>query len=501
VSWGTLPCYAWSAHILARNWSAPLSLAGTRGRCIELATRETSAAQNSTVRTGGVTGTVLGIAAVVALGGFLFGYDTGVISGALSFITTDFHLSSFTSGLVVSAILIGAMVGALSSGRVADRFGRRIVIIAAAAIFTLGAVLAALAPSAPALIAARVVLGIGVGIASALVPVFIAEVAPPAARGRLVAVNQLLITIGIVVAYAIGYAFTSSHDWRAMFALAVIPSVGLGIGMLFMPESPRWLIAKGREDEARRVLARVRPAGDADAEIAEIRQVRPEGAVKLRELARKWVVPALIAGVGLQILGQATGVNTVIYYAPTIFKHAGLGSSAAILATVGVGVVNMVMTVVGMNLVDRIGRRRLLLIGAAIQALALVALSVTFTIAGLSAGTGAIAFVCVVIFIAAAAACLDVVVFIIPSEIYPLGVRGTAMSVTLFANWGMGFVVSLTFLTLLQALGTAGSFWLYAALCAVLVVFTARFIPETRGRSLEEIEVDLQRRAAVRARR
>jgi sugar porter (SP) family MFS transporter len=465
-----------------------------------MATSETSA-EKTTARTGGMTGAVMRIAAVVALGGFLFGYDTGVISGALSFITTDFHLSSFTSGLVVSAILVGAMVGSLSSGRIADRFGRRTAIIVAAAVFTLGAIFAAVAPSAPALVAARVVLGLGVGLASALVPVFIAEVAPPAARGRLVAINQLLITIGIVVAYAIGYAFTSSHDWRAMFAIAVIPSVGLGIGMLFMPESPRWLIAQGREDEARRVLARVRPAGDAAAEIEEIRQVRPEDAVKLRELARRWVIPALVAGVGLQILGQATGVNTVIYYAPTIFKHAGLGSSAAILATVGVGVVNMVMTVVGMNLVDRIGRRRLLITGVAIQMLALVALSLTFSIAGLSASTGMIAFVLVLIYIAAAAACLDVVIFIIPSEIYPLAVRGTAMSVTLFANWGMGFVVSLTFLSLLQALGTSGSFWLYAGLCAVTVVFAARFIPETRGRSLEDIEVDLHQRAAVRAAR
>src|ERR1700761_4345800 len=273
-----------------------------------MATREKPVTGKSTARSE-MTGPVIGIAVVVALGGFLFGYDTGVISGALSFITTDFHLSSFTSGLVVSAILVGAMVGALSSGRIADRFGRRAAIIVAG-----GAIFAAVAPDAPALVAARVVLGLGVGLASALVPVFIAEVAPPAARGRLDEVNQLLITIGIVVAYAIGYAFTSSHVWRAMFALAVIPSVGLGIGMLFMPESPRWLIAQGREDEARRVLARVRPAGDADAEITEIRQVRPEGAVKLRELTRKWVLPALIAGVGLQILGQATGVNTVIYY-------------------------------------------------------------------------------------------------------------------------------------------------------------------------------------------
>jgi sugar porter (SP) family MFS transporter len=442
---------------------------------------------------------LVGITMVVGLGGFLFGYDTGVISGALPFLTADFRLSAGASGWVVSAILIGAMIGALGSGRVADRFGRRPAVIAAAGVFTLGAVLAAAAPTLTALIAARVVLGLAIGAASALVPVFIAEVAPPAQRGRLVAVNQLLITIGIVAAYGVDYAFTSSGDWRAMFALGAVPALALGIGMLFLPESPRWLISRGREDQAREVLARIRPAGAVDDEIAGIRKMRPAGGVRLRELRRRWMRPALVAGIGLQILGQASGVNTVIYYAPTIFHHAGLGSSAAILATVGIGVINMVMTVVGMALVDRVGRRRLLMTGVAIMTVALVALALTVSIAGLSPTTGLIAFGCVAVYIAAVAASLDVVVFIIPSEIYPLRVRGTAMSVTLFSNWGMAFVVSLTFLTLLQALGTAGTFWLYAALCATLVAFTAKFIPETKGRSLEQIEADLQRRATVDA--
>jgi MFS family permease len=240
----------------------------------------------------------------------------------------------------------------------------------------------------------------------------------------------------------------------------------------------------------------VRPAETVDDEIAAIRQVRPEGGIRLRELGKRWLAPALVAGIGLQILGQATGVNTVIYYAPIIFGHAGLGTSAAILATVGIGIVNVVMTVVGMALVDRIGRRRLLITGVAIMTLALVALALTLTLHELSPTTGVIAFVCVAIYIAAVAASLDVVVFIIPSEIYPLRVRGTAMSVTLFSNWGMNFVVSLTFLTLLQSLGTAGTFWLYAALCAVLVAFTVKFIPETQGRSLEQIETELRLRTA-----
>jgi MFS family permease len=203
------------------------------------------ATPESKTQPGGTNGVVLGITVVVGLGGFLFGYDSGVISGALSFITADFHLSAAASGLVVSAILIGAMIGALGSGRLADRFGRRSIIIAAAAVFVAGALVAALAPTVGALLAARVLLGLGIGAASALVPVFIAEVAPPATRGRLVAVNQLLITIGIVASYAVGYAFTTSHNWRAMFAVGAIPAVALGIGMVFLPESPRWLIARG----------------------------------------------------------------------------------------------------------------------------------------------------------------------------------------------------------------------------------------------------------------
>lgn len=440
---------------------------------------------------------VLGITIVVGLGGFLFGYDSGVISGALPFITSDFHLSALASGFVVSSILVGAMIGALGSGRLADRFGRRTVIIAAAFAFVLGAVLAGAAPSVGPLVVARLVLGLGIGAASALVPVFIAEVAPPASRGRLVAVNQLLITIGIVAAYAVGYAFTDSQNWRAMFLVGIIPAVGLGVGMLFMPESPRWLLSRGQEHRARAVLARVRPADSVDDELDEIRQVAPDHRGRLRDLARRWMAPALLAGIGLQVLGQATGVNTVIYYAPTIFGHVGLGASAAILATVGIGIVNMVMTIVGMSLVDRIGRRWLLMSGVAIMTLALVALALTVGIAGLSEATGVIAFICIAVYIAAVAASLDVVVFIIPSEIYPLRVRGTAMSVTLFANWGMNFVVSLTFLSLLQALGVSGTFWVYAVLCAMLVVFTARFIPETRGRSLEEIEENLHRRSGA----
>ncbi|GGM46228.1 putative metabolite transport protein YwtG [Longimycelium tulufanense] len=446
----------------------------------------------------GTRALVYRITGIAALGGLLFGYDTGVISGALLFITDEFGLSPFTSGLVVAVILVGAMIGAFGVGPLADRYGRRRAIMAAAVVFGGGALLAAFATSAAMLILARAVLGLAVGSASVLVPMFISEVSPPRLRGRLVAVNQLMITIGIMFAYAFNYVFAAGGDWRAMFGVAIVPSVALGVGMLFLPETPRWLVRAGRIDQARAVLARIRPGTDPTAELEQIMAVRPEGRVRLRELSAGWIRPAVVAGVGLQILGQATGVNTVIYYSPTIFGRTGLGISAAILATVGIGVVNVAMTLVGMALVDRIGRRRLLITGVSIMSVALLVLATTIAVLGASDLAATISFACVVVYIAAVAASLNVVVFIIPSEIYPLRVRGTAMSATLFANWGMNFAVSLTFLPLLAALGTAGTFWLYGGLCLLLVLFAALRIPETKGRSLEEIETDFRRRASAR---
>ena len=455
---------------------------------------------------------VTGVALVAALGGLLFGYDTGVISGALLAIESDFGLSSFSSGVVVSSILVGAMIGAAGAGNLSDRYGRRPVLVASALVFTVGAFLAALAPSATVLTASRVVLGLGIGTASNLVPVFIAEVAPPRHRGRLVGLNQLMITLGIVLAYVANYALEHvSHSWRWMFGLAAVPAVLFGVGMLLLPESPRWLALKGRTDAARAVLTRLRGrtrSAAVDAELAEMTAGAADGkradrksaaprAGRWRALAGRSVRPALVAGVGLQILGQASGVNTVIYYAPKIFQSSGLGSSSSILATVGVGIVNLLMTPVGMLAVDRFGRKKLLAGGAAVMSLALAGLAVTLAVGDQGSSFAWFAVLFVVVFIAAVATTLNVVVFIIPSELYPLRIRGTAMSATMFSNWTMNFLVSLTFLTLLDTLGGAGTFTLYAAVCALLTVFTLRFIPETRGKSLEQIERELTPRAGA----
>ncbi|MFG3258864.1 sugar porter family MFS transporter [Streptomyces sp. NPDC048172] len=443
---------------------------------------------------------VTGVALVAALGGLLFGYDTGVISGALLSIESDFGLSSFSSGVVVSSILVGAMIGAAGAGNLSDRHGRRPVLVVAAGIFTLGAAMAAFAPSAAMLTAARVVLGLGIGAASNLVPVYIAELAPPRFRGRLVGLNQLMITLGIVLAYVANYTLKDvPHDWRWMFGLAAVPAVLFGVGMLVLPESPRWLALRGEAARARAVLRRVRGDGDPAAVEAELNGLTAgpadPGAAprrgRWRALTDRSVRPAIVAGVGLQILGQASGVNTVIYYAPKIFESSGLGSSSAVLATVGVGVVNLLMTPVGMLAVDRFGRTKLLGTGAVVMALALAGLAATLAAGGQDSSFAWLAVLFVVVFIAAVATTLNVVVFIIPSELYPLRIRGTAMSATMFSNWTMNFLVSLTFLTLLDALGGAGTFALYAAVCALLAVFTARRIPETRGKSLEQIEREL----------
>ncbi|MGY1439848.1 sugar porter family MFS transporter [Streptomyces reniochalinae] len=466
----------------------------------------TSPSCTAAQRDGAALRPVLGVTLVAALGGLLFGYDTGVISGALLAIESDFELSAFSSGVVVSSLLVGAMAGAAGAGGLADRHGRRPVLVAAAAIFTVGAVLAALAPSAVVLTAARVVLGLGIGVASNLVPVFIAELAPPRYRGRLVGLNQLMITFGIVLAYVANYALENvTHSWRWMFGLAALPALLFGIGMLLQPESPRWLALNSGQERARAVLARLRGHSDTAALQAELADMAAtsttrgngaRGAGRWRALTARSVRPAIVAGVGLQILGQASGVNTVIYYAPKIFQSSGLGSSSAILATVGVGVVNLLMTPVGMAAVDRFGRKKLLASGAAVMTAALAGLAATLAAGGQNSSCAWLAVLCVVVFVAAVATTLNVVVFIIPSELYPQRIRGTAMSATMFSNWTMNFVVSLTFLTLLDALGGPNTFALYAAVCALLTLFAIRRIPETRGKSLEEIERELASRTA-----
>jgi len=429
------------------------------------------------------------VAAISALGGLLFGYDTGVISGAILFIKEQFALSAGLEEIVVSVVLLGALIGAVVGGRLTDRFGRRKIIIVTAVVFALGAVATALAPTVVWLIAGRIIVGAAIGIASFVTPLYISEVSPDNIRGKLVSFNQLAITVGIVVSYLIGYVLSKGGDWRLMFGLAAIPASILAIGMLFMPTSPRWLASHSMIDKARSVLKRIRRTADIDKEIQGIQESLNQQSGHWSELLSPLVRPAVVVGIGLAILQQVTGINTVIYYAPTIFQFAGFKSaSSAILATVGVGIINMGMTIVAMQLLDRVGRRPLLLIGIAGMVLSLSSLGIIFMLPHSSHIIGWLSVVSLMVYVGSFAIGMGPVFWLLISEIYPLKIRGLAMSIATVANWGANFIVALTFLTMIRALGRPETFWVYAIVGIVAWFFSYFLVPETKGRSLEYIE-------------
>lgn len=430
------------------------------------------------------------VAGIAALAGLLFGYDTGVISGAILFIKDQFHLSPFVEELVVSAVLLGAVIGAASSGTVSDRLGRRRSIIITALLFTLGAVGCAFAPDVWILIVCRFVIGIAIGVASYVAPLYISEVAPPKTRGALVSLNQLMITCGIVVSYLVDYALAGDQQWRWMFGFGAVPAAVLIIGMISLPESPRWLMSRNLEEKARLVLSRIRRSEDVSKEMRAISNTLTQKTVGWREVLQPWVRPALVAGMGLALIQQVTGINTVIYYAPTIFRDlAGFGSAkVSIFATLCLGLVNVFMTVVAIWLVDRVGRKPLLYWGMSGMIVSLGILGLAFKVPTLGAGLKWVAVGSLIVYIASFAVSLGPIFWLIIAEIYPLKIRGRAMSLATVTNWGFNMFVAATFLTLIQRLGPSGAFWLYAVLGIGGLFFTYFFVPETKGRTLEEIE-------------
>jgi sugar porter (SP) family MFS transporter len=442
------------------------------------------------------------IAGVAALGGLLFGYDTGVISGALLFIRTEMNLSATMQGIVVAIVLAGAAVGAAMAGALSDRFGRRRVILVAALLFIAGALLSAIAVGLPLLVGGRFLVGLAIGVASMLTPLYLAEISPAADRGAVVSLNQLCITIGILVSYLVGFALaTVTGGWRWMLGIGALPGVILAVGMLVLPESPRWLAGHGRVEDAGDVLRHLRGGADISGELSDLRtDIASEG----RQLAG-WgefftarLRRPLIIGVGLAMFQQITGINTVIYFAPTIFQSAGLSSAAtSILATAGVGVVNVVMTIVSIRLIDRLGRRQLLSWSLGGMAATLLVLAIVFLI-----GTGQLGWIAVAsvaAFVGFFAIGLGPVFWLLISEIFPLALRGRAMSCATVANWGFNLIVSATFLNLVAATGESGAFFVYAVLSVVALAFVIALVPETKGHSLEQIELDFQRLAMGQA--
>ena len=442
------------------------------------------------------TGFVLAAAVFAALGGLLFGYDTGVISGALIFIRTQFGLSTLQQELVVSVVLIGAAVGALSGGRLADVFGRRLTLLITALIFVVGALVCAASPSLAMLAIGRLIVGLGIGLATGTVPIYISEVSPPQTRGWQVSLFQLAITIGILAAYLVDYVFSGSSRWRWMLGIAFVPGAILGLGMLRMPESPRWLAERGQSHLARRVLARIRGTENIESEWLEIQKTLAEAEERghFSDLFNPSVRMALVIGIGLAIFQQVTGINTVIYYAPLIVQSAGISTaSGAILATAGIGLVNVMMTIVAMWLIDYAGRRPLLLIGIAGMILSLGVLGFVF----LMPTGGVLAWLAVVtlmVYVASFAISLGPIFWLLIAEIYPLKVRGIAEGSAAGVNWAFNFLVSITFLTLVEVLGPSLTFWVYALLAIASWLFSYYLVPETKGRTLEEIELSFRRR-------
>jgi SP family galactose:H+ symporter-like MFS transporter len=440
---------------------------------------------------------------VIMLAGVLFGYDQGVISGALDGIKKDFLVSTFLLEVITSWVTLGAMAGALVAGGLADRLGRRMTILLASVLFTAGAVVEAVAPGSYQLVVGRLVVGFGVGVASVAAPLYAAEMAPARLRGRFVSLYQLAITIGIFVAYLVDFVLSHGSGWRAMLGVSAVPAALLVLAIWPLSDSPRWYMQAGRRADAERSLRKVKGVEDVAADLDTMQGTIDEDARSdagwRTVFAQQWRRPLTI-GVTLAVLQQLTGINAVIYYANQIFEAAGfISPTSQSLATLwAIGAVNVVATFVAVVWVDRFGRKPLVFIGTTGMAISLVVVGAMFlklskiTPGGVAhtstTSAGLVTLVALVVFIAGFAFSLGPIVWTIINEIFPSHVRGKAVAIATAANWFAAWLVAQFFLTLVDLITTTGVFWVFAGFCAVTFWFVRRYVPETKGRSLEEIQ-------------
>lgn len=438
---------------------------------------------------------VLTVVIIAALGGALFGYDTGVISGVLVFLTPDFGLSQTQVGVLTSSLLIGAAIGSITGGWMADRWGRRATLLFAGALFLVGALAQAAAPDVTVMIITRLILGVGVGTASLVVPMYVSEIAPPTYRGRLVSMNSLMIASGQLLAYVVNAALAPTGNWRLMLTMAAIPAVALLVGMYFMPDSPRWYLKKGREDDARKVLQRSYYPENVEPTIREIEHTEAADAAvrdSLRDQLRKPKVRALfVTGVGLAVIQQFVGVNTVIYYAPSTLVAAGMGDSAAVTSSIGIGVGAVLGVIIGMSLIDRVGRRPLMFVGLSVMVVALVGMGAIERLTQ-STATGYLLLVLMVVYICSFQLGVGVPTWLLISEILPAPIRATAMSICTFVIWMGNFVVSLVFPPLGELWGASTMFFIFAVVSALSLVFCFRRVPETKGVTLDQLTAEAE---------
>ncbi|OXM16107.1 sugar porter family MFS transporter [Paenibacillus herberti] len=434
------------------------------------------------------------VSLIAALGGLLFGFDTAVVSGALGFLTERFTLTGFQQGWAVSSFIIGCIGGASVSGMLGDRFGRKKTLIVAAFIFMIGTVGTALAGNFDIYIVSRIIGGIAIGITSALAPLYNAEIAPAKYRGRLVALYQLAIVTGIFLTYfvnlwIIGFgndAWDVSDSWRWMFGAGAVPGIVFLVLLFFVPESPRWLAKRDRAAEALPILVKVHGEEAARQEVLDMKEsFKNEGTGSYKMLFKPGLRMALLVGVGLSALQQLSGINAVMYYAPEIFKQTGLGADASLVQTILVGAVNFAFTILALWLIDKVGRKILLLVGTSVMTVALGIIAYAFQT---DMTSGPIILIAILVYVAAFAVSLGAVLWVVLSEIFPSEIRGKAVAIGTMIHWMFDYAVSQSFPPLLQTTGPAFVFGMFGVMTAVAFLFTLRLLPETKGLSLEQID-------------
>lgn len=442
---------------------------------------------------------------IATFGGLLFGYDTGVINGALPYMQHDLGLTPFTEGLVTSSLLLGAAGGAFYSGRFSDRYGRRRTLLVLSVVFLVGTLACTFAPNTAVMVAARFLLGTAVGGASVIVPAYLAEVSPAERRGRLVTQNELMIVSGQLIAYVVNALIAhlwgdSLGVWRWMLVVAVLPAIVLGLGMIAMPESPRWLALKGRFGEALGVLRQLRPPERAERELAEVKQLaenqRKERSGGFADLATPWIRRLVFVGFGIAVVQQITGVNSIMYYGSQILSGAGFSRDGALTAQIANGVISVLATFVGIYLLGKVNRRPMLLTGLVGTTSSLVLIGLFSFVLPEGTARAFVILTLMVVFLAFQQGAVSPVTWLMLSEIFPLRIRGFAMGAAVLALWLTNFLVALSFPVLVDAITVANTFFVFAVVGLAAITFVARAVPETRGRSLEVLEMELRDRFA-----